>query len=68
MSHVFSHAPKSAMLNWQQFNMNMEKGTTVGAKLDQERRRVINSNGHYVKALVEAILVCAQQGLALRGQ
>ena len=44
----------------------MEKGTTVGARLDQQRRRVINSNRHYVKALVEAI-VCAQQGLALRG-
>ena len=67
VSHVSSHAHKSAMLNWQQFKLNMEKGTTVGARLDQERRRVINSNCHYVKALVEVILVCAQQGLALRG-
>ena len=45
----------------------MEKGTTVGARLDQERKRVINSDRNYVKALVEAIHVCAQQGLALRG-
>ena len=67
VSHVSSHAHKSAMLNWQQFKLNMEKGTTVGARLDQERRRVINSNCHYVKALVEAILVCAQQGLVLGG-
>ena len=53
------------MLNWQQFKLNMEKGTTVGATLDQERR-VINNDRHYVKALVEAILVCAQQGLTLK--
>ena len=38
VSHVFSHAHKSAMLNWQQFKLNMEKGTTVGARLDQDRR------------------------------
>ena len=50
------------MLNWQQFKLNMEKGTTVGATLDQERR-VINNDRHYV----EAILVCAQQGLTLKG-
>ena len=49
----------------QQFKLNMEKGTTVGARLDEERG-VINSNRHYVKSLVEAVLVCAQQGLALR--
>ena len=67
MSHVSSHAHKSAMLNWQQFKLNMEKRTTVGARLEEERSRVLNSNHHYVKALVEAILVCAQQGLALRG-
>ena len=54
------------MLNWQHFKLNMEKGTTVGATLDQERR-VINNDRHYVKALVEAIIVCAQQGLTLKG-
>ena len=66
-SHASSHAHKSAMLNWQQFKLNVVRGTTVGARLDQEGRKVINSNRHYVKALTEAILVCAQQGIALRG-
>ena len=55
------------MLNWQQFKLNVVRGITVGARLDQEGRKVINSNRHYVKALTEAILVCAHQGIALRG-
>lgn len=65
--HVASHAHKAAMLNWQQFNLNMARGTTVGARLDQEGRRVISNNRHYVKTLAESILLCAQQGIALRG-
>ena len=65
--HVSSHAHMSAMFNWQQFKLDVAKGTKVGARLVQESRKIINNNHHYVKALVEAILVWAQQGIALRG-
>ena len=66
-SHNASHAHKDAMLIWQQFKLNTARGTTVGARLDKEGRKIIRNNRHYVKSIAEAILLCAQQGIALRG-
>lgn len=64
-SHVASLAHKATMLNWQ-FKLSMARGTTVGARLDQEGRRVIRDNHHYVKTLAASILLCAYQGIVLR--
>ena len=55
------------MLSSEQFKLNLARGSTIGERLDNESRRVISKNRHYVRSLAEIILVCAQQGLALRG-
>ena len=39
----------------------------IGERLDNEGKRMISRNRHYVKSLAEVVLLCAQQGLALRG-
>lgn len=55
------------MLNSEQFKLNLQRGCTVGERLDNESKKEIKRNRHYVKSLAEIILTCAQQGLALRG-
>ena len=65
--HASSHAHKTCMLNSEQFKLNIARGCTIGERLDSEGKRVISKNHHYVRSLAEVILLCAQQGLALRG-
>ena len=55
------------MLSSEQFKVNLARGNTIGERLDNESKRVISRNRHYVRSLAEIILVCAQHGLALRG-
>ena len=40
---------------------------SVWVQLDSQRTQVIMDNRKYVKALMEAILYCSQQGIAFRG-
>lgn len=55
------------MLTAEQFRLNVKQGNTIGERLDNEGKRVISRNRHYVRRLAEVILLCAQQGLALKG-
>ena len=66
-SHASSRFHKACMLNSEQFKLNVQRGCTVGERLDNESKKEIKRNRHYVKSLAEIILTCAQQGLALRG-
>jgi len=45
----------------------MYKGDALLVRLDNECKKEIKRNRHYVKSLADIILTCAQQGLALTG-
>ena len=66
-NHASSHSHKACVLSSEQFKINLARHSTIGERLDSEKKRMISKNRHYVKSLAEVILLCAQQGLTLRG-
>lgn len=50
-----------------QYKLTIEKDASIGVQLDRQGKRAIQENLNYVKCLVESLLFCAQQGIALRG-
>ena len=58
---------KEAMLSWKEHKLVIAQGTSIGAQLDRQGTKTIQDNRRYVKCLLESLLFCAQQGIALRG-
>lgn len=56
-----------AMVSWQEYVKNKESGTSVANRLDAARSQLITKNRHYLKTILEVLLVCSQQEIALRG-
>ena len=46
---------------------NSESGTAVDKRMDASRAKTISNNCHYLKTILEVLLVCSQQEIALRG-
>ena len=65
--HHNSQTHKQAMVSWKEYKQNVERGTTIENRLDSARMTVINENRHYMTVLMEVILLCARQNLALHG-
>ena len=61
--HASSHVHKACMLSSEQFKLSLARGSAIGERLDNESKRLISRNCHYVRSLAEIILVCAQQDL-----
>ena len=56
-----------AMVSWQEYKRNKESGTSVANRLDAARSYSIKKNRHYLKTILEVLLVCSYQEIALRG-
>ena len=56
-----------AMVSWQEYAKNKESGTSVANRLDAARSQLITKNRHYLKTILEVLMVCSQQEIALRG-
>jgi len=56
-----------AMVSWQEYKRNKESGTSVANRLDGARSYSIKKNRHYLKTILEVLLVCSYQEIALRG-
>lgn len=65
--HDSSSFHKAAMSSWGAYVVNSTRGTSVANQLDKTRQELIKSNRHYIIALAEILLLCAQQDIALRG-
>ena len=59
-----SHA--SAMVIWSQYKLNA-KHTSIADRLESNRAQIISTNWHYLKSLIQILLLCAQQEITLRG-
>ena len=55
------------MVSWHEYVKNTESGTTVDKRMDVSRAKTISNNRHYLKTILEVLLVCSQQEIALRG-
>ena len=65
--HESSRAHKACALTAEQFRLNMERQCTISQRLSTEYKELVQNNRHYVKCLATVALICAQQGIALRG-
>ena len=54
------------MLNWAKYNKSVDQNGTIGQQLDTIGTQLIQVN-RQVKSLMEGIIFCAQQGIALGG-
>ena len=56
-----------AMVSWQEFVNNKTSGTSIADRLDAARSQLIAKNRHYLRTILEVLLLCSQQEIALRG-
>ena len=65
--HDSSHSHRQAMILWQDFERNIDKGTGISNVLDSARSARIKEKRHYIKTVADILLLCARQNIALRG-
>lgn len=58
---------KGAMVAWQQYVNNKAKGTSIADRLNEARSQLVTNNRHYLRTILEVLLLCSQQEIALRG-
>ena len=56
-----------AMVAWQEYIKNKASGTSIADRLDAARSQLIAANRHYLKTILQILLVCSQKEIALRG-
>ena len=56
-----------AVSSWHEYKQNEERGTSVASRLDSARTEQIRLNRHYLRSVVEVILLCSLLEIALRG-
>ena len=50
-----------------QFKLNTKHSSTIADRMESSRSEVIATNRHYLKTLIQVLLLCARQEIALRG-
>ena len=65
--HANSKSHTEAMASWQEYRRRMETDESISSQLDRVGSKTVNENRKYVRIVMEAILYCCQQGIALRG-
>ena len=65
--HSSSATHTAAMLNWNEYKKRINSDSSVVVQLDRLGAKVIADNRKYVESLMEGVLYCAEQGIALRG-
>ena len=58
---------RGAMLAWEESKRNTSRGTSIAYRLEAGRLQEIQSNRHYLISIVQVLLFCAHQEIALRG-
>ena len=62
LDHCKTHM--QAVVSW---NENKASGTSTANRLDAASSQLISRNWHYLKTILQILLVCSQQEIALRG-
>ena len=58
---------RRAMESWSQYKLNTQLGSSISDRMESSHSEVVSTNRHYVKTLIEVLLLCAHQEIALRG-
>ena len=65
--HDNSASHKGSMLDWQQSLLNSSQGTSLPERLHSSRAELIKKNRHYMRSIIDVLLLCCQQEISLRG-
>lgn len=65
--HERSATHMEAVVSWEQYKLNHQRGTTIGQRLDNLGKQAIKDNRHFIKTVAAILLVCAKQEIAIRG-
>ena len=60
-----SHA--SVMVICSQYKLNAKQHTSAADRFESNHAQIISTNRHYLKSVIEVLLLCAQQEIALHG-
>ena len=55
-----------AEVAWNEYIKNKASGTSIANRLDAPRSQLIFKNRHYLKTILQILLVCSQQEIALQ--
>ena len=58
---------RHAMEAWVQYKLNTAKSSTIVNHMESNRSSVIKMNRHYLETVIQVLLLCAHQEIALRG-
>ena len=67
MKHSTSMKHKHAMLSWNDFKANQQSSTSIASTLNNARQQLIHHNRQYIHTIIELLLFCAFQEIAIRG-
>lgn len=65
--HDNCRSHRQAMVSWVDYEKNSSQETSVAQRLDSSRSALIAQNKHYLKTVVDVLLLCARQNIPLRG-
>ena len=61
------HIHKGATLSWNRYLLGRKTGTSVDSLLDTVRERKKQENRHYLCTIIQLLLFCCLQEIAVRG-
>ena len=67
MKHINSQCHKMSVMSWNDFERNKAAKTSVEKALNENYRKKVNENRHYMKTIGEIVLITATQNIAQRG-
>ena len=65
--HANSATHKQAEVAWHQYQKNLQHGTSISDRINSARSVTITQNRHYLKTIMQILLFCSKQEIALRG-
>ena len=57
----------TAMNAWTQYRLNSQCGTSIAQRIGTSHSQLVTNNRHYIKSVIEVLLLCGCQEIALRG-
>ena len=65
--HTNCQSHRQAVVAWKQYKVATQHGSTVSECLGNARSEMIQKNRHYIKSLLEVLLLCSKQEISIRG-
>ena len=64
---LVKHYHKQAMASWYEYLMCFKSETSIENVMFGVQKKKIDDNRHYLRAVIETILLCAKKNIGLRG-